>query len=98
MSIKQSYVFTHRVVCTLLLAFTSLSFHALAQPMRSTSTIGENKNGTDDFPVTFVDVAARAGLSEPTVYGGVERKRFIIETTLRACLRCMKRRLVDICS
>ena len=25
-------------------------------------------------------MAARAGLSEPTVYGGVERKRFIIET------------------
>jgi enediyne biosynthesis protein E4 len=32
------------------------------------------------WPVTFVDVADRAGLREPTVYGDVDRKRFIIET------------------
>ncbi len=30
--------------------------------------------------VTFTDIAERAGLREPTVYGGVDRKRFIIET------------------
>ena len=51
-----------------------------AQPIRSISTTGESRNEAKDFPVTFVDVAARAGLSEPTVYGGVGRKRFIIET------------------
>jgi hypothetical protein len=34
----------------------------------------------DDWPVTFVDVAAKAGLRFPSVYGGLERKRFIIET------------------
>jgi enediyne biosynthesis protein E4 len=32
------------------------------------------------WPVTFVDVAERAGLREPSIYGGVDRKRFIIET------------------
>jgi hypothetical protein len=32
------------------------------------------------WPVTLVDVADRAGLREPSVYGGVDRKRFIIET------------------
>src|SRR3979409_929587 len=32
------------------------------------------------WPVTLVDVAERAGLREPTIYGGVDRKRFIIET------------------
>jgi hypothetical protein len=32
------------------------------------------------WPVTFTDVAARAGLTHPSVYGGVDRKRFIIET------------------
>ena len=32
------------------------------------------------WPVTFTDIAARAGLREPGVYGGVDRKRFIIET------------------
>ena len=32
------------------------------------------------WPVTFVDVAERAGLRQATVYGGLDRKRFIIET------------------
>src|SRR6185295_13143785 len=32
------------------------------------------------WPVSLVDVADRAGLREPSVYGGVDRKRFIIET------------------
>jgi enediyne biosynthesis protein E4 len=33
-----------------------------------------------DWPVAFTDVADRAGLREPSIYGGVDRKRFIIET------------------
>lgn len=32
------------------------------------------------WPVTFTDVARQAGLREPSVYGGIGRKRFIIET------------------
>jgi hypothetical protein len=32
------------------------------------------------WPVTFLDVAERAGLRFPSVYGGLEQKRFIIET------------------
>jgi hypothetical protein len=32
------------------------------------------------WPVRFVDVAARAGLTRESVYGGLEKKRFIIET------------------
>jgi len=30
--------------------------------------------------VTFTDIAARAGLTHPSVYGGIDRKRLIIET------------------
>jgi hypothetical protein len=33
-----------------------------------------------EWPVTFVDVAQQAGLRDEIVYGGLERKRFIIET------------------
>jgi enediyne biosynthesis protein E4 len=36
-----------------------------------------NQNG---WPVTLVDVADRSGLRAPSTYGGVDRKRFIIET------------------
>jgi hypothetical protein len=32
------------------------------------------------WSVTFTDVAAQAGLTAPSVYGGVDRKRFIFET------------------
>ena len=34
----------------------------------------------DAWPVQFTDVAERAGLSYPSIYGGLDRKRFIIET------------------
>jgi len=32
-----------------------------------------------DFGVSFVDVARDAGLTEPIIYGGIDRKRYIIE-------------------
>ena len=32
------------------------------------------------WPVHFTDIAAAAGLTHPSIYGGVDRKRFIIET------------------
>jgi len=35
---------------------------------------------TTAWPVTFTDVAAQAGLVHPSIYGGIDRKRFIIET------------------
>ncbi len=34
----------------------------------------------NEWPVTFVDVARDAGLVHPSIYGGLDRKRFIIET------------------
>jgi hypothetical protein len=34
----------------------------------------------DAWPVSFVDVAAKAGLTYPSTYGGLDHKRFIIET------------------
>jgi enediyne biosynthesis protein E4 len=54
--------------CAALLAGWWLSARAAAPPDASR------------WPVTLVDVAGRAGLREPSVYGGVDRKRFIIET------------------
>jgi enediyne biosynthesis protein E4 len=39
----------------------------------------ENQAGTA-WPVTFTDIAAPAGLAHATIYGGIDRKRFIIET------------------
>jgi enediyne biosynthesis protein E4 len=33
-----------------------------------------------EWAVQFVDVASAAGLTHPTIYGGIDKKRFIIET------------------
>lgn len=33
-----------------------------------------------EFPVSFTDVAGTVGLSDPTIYGEVDKKRYIIET------------------
>ena len=32
------------------------------------------------FPVTFTDIAKQAGVSDTNVYGGVDSKKYIIET------------------
>ena len=40
----------------------------------------QNNDEANDFPVTFTDIAGAAGLSTPTIYGGIDRKRYIIET------------------
>ena len=37
------------------------------------------------FNAHFVDVAASAGLTEPTIYGGVESKKYILEATGCGC-------------
>ena len=53
-----------------------------AAVQRSARTSSPAKGGDEaaGFPVTFVDTAQRAGLTAPIIYGGVERKRYIVET------------------
>jgi len=41
---------------------------------------GADGSGEKDFSVTFVDVAQRARLTSPIIYGGLDRKKYIIET------------------
>jgi len=50
---------------------------ALAVVPQATAPVAQDDGG---WPVSFVDVAAQAGLTHASVYGGLERKRFIIET------------------
>jgi hypothetical protein len=44
------------------------------------STAVSSRHDASSASVTFTDVAASAGLTAPSTYGGTERKRFIIET------------------
>jgi hypothetical protein len=62
-----------RAAVALVLALTFFSFVSITPRPR----YGE---GEGDFAFAFVDVARPAGLLEPIIYGGLEQKRFIIET------------------
>jgi hypothetical protein len=62
-----------RIPAVLSLAGFALLAVGGARPVRSGETPGA-------WPVTLVDVARQAGLTRPSVYGGLEQKRFIIET------------------
>ncbi len=52
--------------------------YPLTQKTNDSTTRSKNEGAA--FPVSFVDVAARAGLTEPIIYGGLEQKKYIIET------------------
>jgi len=59
----------------------SLFCSGLALLTTRAATIDQRPTTNDyAWPVTFTDVAARAGLKATSIYGGVDRKRFIIET------------------
>lgn len=71
-------------ICQLLLcclATLLVSQFPLSSVVLQVANTGELARGKEAaFPVTFVDVAAQAGLSETIVYGGLEQKKYIIET------------------
>jgi hypothetical protein len=52
----------------------------LAVPLLALLALGLASPAPPSWPVRLVDVAARAGLKHPSIYGGLEQKRFIIET------------------
>ena len=51
---------------------------AICAAVAATMMAGQTPESS--WPVRFTDVAARAGLTYPSIYGGVDRKRFILET------------------
>ena len=51
-----------------------------ARSQEPSSGAASRAAGGDQWPVSLVDVAAQAGLRDTIVYGGLEQKRFIIET------------------
>jgi enediyne biosynthesis protein E4 len=62
------------LVCGGLLAVGATSARAPQGQLPAAATFAST------WGVAFADVAERAGLRDPVVYGGIERKRFIIET------------------
>src|SRR5215467_3396563 len=58
------------------LLFSSGLFLATVSSQPGTTRIAAGQ----EFPVSFTDVAGMVGLSDPTIYGEIDRKRYIIET------------------
>jgi hypothetical protein len=54
--------------------------YELTQKTTVPDSTAKSRNEGDAFPVTFIDVAGRAGLTDPIIYGGPEQKKYIIET------------------
>jgi enediyne biosynthesis protein E4 len=52
---------------------------------RSVKPLPRGKPSGAPFHARFTDVAARAGLVAPTIYGGTDRKSYILETTGCGC-------------
>jgi enediyne biosynthesis protein E4 len=82
---------SHALSKGLRLQAITLFFLMLAQPFFWSSSVSASNSpsggsrfgdekGVDDFGVSFVNIAAPAGLTRPVVYGGVDKKRYIIET------------------
>ena len=67
------------IVAGFLSALMNYSSHTLSHASAQ-EAVEKGSNGPGGFPVSFTDVAERAGLSAPTIYGGIEQKRYIIET------------------
>jgi hypothetical protein len=59
---------------------SAISRQAFAASMLSITSSTQDAASANDFQVTFTEVAARAGLVAPFIYGGVDKKRYIIET------------------
>lgn len=59
----------------------SLSLHSSASSYSTSKGLSlVDKKGEADFGVSFVNIARPAGLTRPVVYGGVDKKKYIIET------------------
>jgi enediyne biosynthesis protein E4 len=68
----------HRSPSAFLVAFACAL--AVATVLGEAQPPGAAPQGPAPWDVTFTDIAERAGLRDPTIYGGLEKKRFIIET------------------
>ena len=70
-----------QVVRRLFLLFGVLLFNGVLFLATVSSQPGATRTATgQEFPVTFTNVASVVGLSDPTIYGEIDKKRYIIET------------------
>ena len=83
---ETTHLIARRSIAAVLLAggaITVLAVEPGATPINQVSrpaSAGADGNVGKDFSVTFVDVAQSARLTSPIIYGGLDSKKYIIET------------------
>jgi hypothetical protein len=70
--LSRSLITRRKFVCQ---ALSTGCLAAMAKPLSLGSPT------LDSFPIRFEDVALVAGLTEPTIFGGISHSRYILETT-----------------
>ena len=65
--------------------FTAPWLHAQGVASRGIKPTPRGKPSGLPFHARFTDIAAEAGLTAPTIYGGIDKKEFIIETVGCGC-------------
>jgi hypothetical protein len=82
-----SYHFPMRLqliaISLFIVALVQLSFSYPSVASSSSASMGISlayEKGSVDFGVSFVNIAGPAGLTRPVIYGGVDKKKYIIET------------------
>src|SRR5689334_13953714 len=61
-------------------AMVSVSLNAPVIAAHRQPQHSPDKNDASGFQVSFAEIAARAGLTTPITYGGIDKKKYIIET------------------
>ena len=72
-------LWSRRDLLTLLPA-SAASLRAQGVASRGVKPTRRGKPSGLPFPVELIDIAAQAGLTAPVIYGGVDRKDYILET------------------
>ncbi len=70
-----------------LTAGAALAYSAAAQGVSSRNVQAQPRGKPSGIPfrARFTDIAAQAGLTQPVIYGGIDHKRYILETTGCGC-------------
>jgi enediyne biosynthesis protein E4 len=75
------------------LVAVAVAVHGQGIASRDVKPAPRGKPSGIPFLARFVDVAAQAGLAEPVIYGGVDRRDYILETTVLLARRAHTARL-----
>ena len=71
---------SHRFIATVSLVAACVTLGLPTSAQSPSHNAAADRNASNGFSVSFVDVSERAGLTAPLLYGGIDQKKYIIET------------------